>query len=345
MMSSIRKFPTAKPKAIRLSEESLVSIGVAPEEQFPLLVQPCVDNLNLADWAQAHRPLIRERLEKHGALLFRNFNLDSTTRFEQVVRAVAPELIEYGERSSPRTKIAGGVYTSTDHPADQHILLHNEQSYTLNWPMKICFFCVQPAEQRGSTPIADSRNILRRLQPSTVERFEQRGITYVRNYGDGLGLPWQEVFQTHSKAQVEEQCRQTSIEVEWKDGDRLRTRQVRPAVRKHPATGERVWFNHALFFHLSGLEREARESLLAVVSEEDVPFNTFYGDGTPIEPEVLEELREAYAQETVSFTWRQHDLLMLDNVLVAHGRESYVGERKIAVVMAEPYASYARNGG
>ena len=58
---------------------------------------------------------------------------------------------------------------------------------------------------------------------------------YVRNYGDRLGLSWQEAFQTDDKRVVEEHCRRDSIEFEWKDENRLRTKQIRPAVQKTSA--------------------------------------------------------------------------------------------------------------
>jgi alpha-ketoglutarate-dependent taurine dioxygenase len=160
---------------------------------------------------------------------------------------------------------------------------------------------------------------------------------YVRNYGEGLGLPWQEVFQTTEREAVAGQCRHAGIDFEWKNNDRLQTRQVRPAIRRHPQTGEQVWFNHAYFFHLSSLEESTRQAVLATVDEEHVPFNTFYGDGSPIEPYVLDEIKRAYDEETVTFIWQTHDVLMLDNMLVSHGREPYLGQRKIAVAMGQPF--------
>jgi hypothetical protein len=84
------------------------------------------------------------------------------------------------------------------------------------------------------------------------------------------------------------------------------------------------------------VEEDIREGLLAEFEESDLPANTFYGNGTPIEPEVMEHLREAYRRETVSFPWQKGDLLMLDNMLVAHGRAPYSGPRQILVGMAEP---------
>ena len=280
---------------------------------------------------------IRESLARDGALLFRGLNLETVDDFETFARTVSPRLIEYGERSSPRTRISKGIYTSTDHPPDQPIVLHNEQSYTFNWPMKLWFYCAQCAETGGRTPLADSRKILNRLPHEIVERFEQKQIMYVRNYNPGISLSWREAFQTGDRAEVEEYCAQEGIEVEWRDNDRLRTRQVRPAVRRHPQTGERVWFNHGLFFNLSSLEPSARETMLAVVHEDEVPFNTFYGDGAPIEPDVIDEIYNAYDTETVKFDWQRGDLLLIDNMLVAHGREPFTGDRKVLVAMAEPF--------
>lgn len=344
IVTGLNKFKGFKPKAVRVSEGRLVRTGYLEDgETLPLLIQPEVEGLKLAVWAAGQREMIGRELMKHGAILFRGFNVASVAEFEEFARAISPELLEYGERSSPRSRIGGGVYTSTDHPAEQHILLHNEQSYTLNWPMKIWFYCAQPAAQKGRTPIADSRNIFKRLSPQTVQKFQEKQVLYIRNYGEGLGLSWQDVFRTTERAEVEQYCRQAQIEFEWRDEHHLRTRQVRPAIRNHPWTGEPVWFNHAVFFNVYSLDAPTRESMLGVVGEEDLPFNTFYGDGTPIEPSVLEELWQAYSEETKSFSWQQGDVLMLDNMLTAHGREPFVGERKIAVAMAEPFAAIVNN--
>lgn len=80
-----------------------------------------------------------------------------------------------------------------------------------------------------------------------------------------------------------------------------------------------------------------RSSLLAGLTEDDLPFNTYYGDGSPFEAATLDEIRAAYQQETVSFPWQAGDILMVDNMLAAHGREPYTGQRQVLVAMAEPF--------
>src|SRR5262249_19449186 len=145
-------------------------------------------------------------------------------------------------------------------------------------------------------------------------------------------------FHTRDRGEAERYFLSREIEFDWKDGNRLRTRQVRPAVARHPVTGETVWFNHVAFWHVSGLEPALRQVMQEVLEEEDLPYNTYYGDGAPIMPSVIDEIRRAYDEETVTFKWQAGDILMLDNMLVAHGRNSYGGERKILVAMGEPFS-------
>jgi alpha-ketoglutarate-dependent taurine dioxygenase len=326
-----------KRKPISVTREGLVT--TEPLEgggRLPLVMRPSVDGLDLAAWAVNHRDIFKTQLLRHGGILFRNFNISSPDEFEHFVIACSSELLQYRERSSPRTQVSNNIYTSTDYPADQSIFLHNENSYQHIWPMKILFFCMSPPTEGGETPIADCRTVFERIDRNIRQRFSDKGWMLVRNFGGGLSLTWQSVFQTEDKSAVETYCRQAGIETEWR-GDRLRTKQVRRAVARHPATGEMLWFNHAAFFHVSTLDSSTREALLAELEESDLPNNTYYGDGSPIEPSVLEEIREAYRRETISFPWRAGDILMLDNMLVAHGRNPYSGRRKILVAMAEPF--------
>jgi alpha-ketoglutarate-dependent taurine dioxygenase len=337
--SPLSTFKGRNRKTVKLSQEDLVTTGYLDQErQFPLVMRPGTSNIDLPRWSADNRAYLETMLGKYGAILFRGFNLRSAPEFEQLVRAASGEVLEYNERSSPRSQISGRIYTSTDYPPDKQIFLHNEQSYNLVFPMKIFFFCDRAPERDGATPIADTRRVFGRIADEIRERFGERKYMYVRNFGDGFGLSWQEAFQTTRRSEVQQYCRSNRIEYEWKTGDRLRTKQVREVAAKHPTTGEWAWFNHLTFFHISTLDRSIREEMLKAFAEEDLPNNTYYGDGCRIEEEVMEHLREAYEKERVRFDWEEGDVLMLDNMLVAHGREPYTGERRVAVAMAEPKA-------
>jgi alpha-ketoglutarate-dependent taurine dioxygenase len=302
---------------------------------LPLVIEPNAERVDITAWAARNRELVETELLRHGGILFRGFDITTPEAFEQLCRAVSTELLEYNERSSPRTQVSPNVYTSTDYPANQSIFLHNENSYQRTFPQKIFFFCLTPAPTGGETPIADCRKVFQRINPKVRERFIEKGWMYVRNVGDGFGLPWQTIFQTQNPEVVERECCRKGIKVEWKDEQRLRLSTVLPAVMKHPQSGELSWFNHATFFHITTLDPMLRAVLLEEFAEEDLPTNTYYGDGSPIEPEVLEELREIYREQTVSFPYRAGDVILLDNVLTAHGRAPYSGSRKILVAMAD----------
>lgn len=329
-------FKMAGRKTVKLSTTDLVEKSYLDhEEKFPLVIRPAQEGCNLAAWALSNRAAIEAELLSHGAILFRDFQTHDVAGFEQFVKALTDELLEYHERAAPRSEVSRNIYTSTEYPAEHCIPLHHEMSYSHNWPTKIWFFCLQPAREGGRTPIADDRKVFELIDPKIKERFMQKKVMYVRNFGEGVDLTWQETFQTHDRAVVERYCRESYTEFEWRDNNRLHTRQIRQAVAVHPRTGETVWFNHAHMFHVSNLEPLIRASLLSEFKENELPRNAFYGDGSPIESSVLDEIREVYRNAAITFAWQKGDILMLDNFLSSHGRESFVGPRKILVALAE----------
>jgi alpha-ketoglutarate-dependent taurine dioxygenase len=327
---------------IHLPSRGPISISqVRTGEGIPLAVRPEAENADLVSWARSNARFIESLLLQHGALLFRDFNIDSLPVFKEFAESTSAGLMPYSEPSTPRTELTADVYTTTEYPATENISLHNEMSYSHVWPMKIWFHCVTPADSGGETPIGDSRKVFQLLNPDIRESFARRNVMYVRNYGCGMGLPWQTVFGTTSKEVVEKHCRENNIRCEWMGGDRLRTYQVRQAVAKHPRTGEVVWFNQAHIHNINNFSPALREALLSLVEYKDYPLdiNCVYGDGSDIEASALEEIRNAYRQVTISFPWQRGDILMLDNMLVSHGRNSFSGHRKIAVALGEPFAA------
>jgi alpha-ketoglutarate-dependent taurine dioxygenase len=327
-------------KKVTVGRDELVSQRVLdPSLRFPLVISPAMDGVEAAAWAADHREEVEREVHDRGAVLFRGFAVDGEGGFGRFTDQLTSARYEYTYRSTPRTELSKRIYTSTEYPADQHIPLHNEMSYTSRWPLTVWFYCAVPAEEGGETPVADSRRVYRSLDPAIRERFAERGVMYVRNYGQGLDLSWQEVFQTEDRGEAESFCRRSGIDFNWRDGDRLSTRQVCQGVARHPQTGDTVWFNQAHLFHVSSLDDSVRESMLAVFSEEELPRNAYYGDGKPLEDSVLAEIRAAFDEASAAFPWQKNDILMVDNMLLAHGRRPFRGSRKVLVAMAEPHES------
>lgn len=331
------KLKSAKRRAV--SAESRPVEFTKPFGELPLVAFSASNALDIAEWGKENRNAILEKLETCGAILFRNFKVETVEHFQRFISNVCGEPLAYHERSSPRSSVGENIYTSTEHPPDQSIFLHNEQSYNLIFPLKIAFFCVEPPILNGATPIADTRRIFARLRTETKQKFAAKNYCYVRNFSPHIGLSWQTAFQNESRVEVEDYCRRNAIEFEWKNENHLRTRQIRQTIFRHPRSHEEVWFNHLTFFHVSTLPPEIGNALIENLGEENLPNNTFYGDGEAIEPEILEELRTAYEAEKKRFAWQKGDVLLLDNMLVAHGREPFRGNRKIVVAMAEAFDS------
>ncbi|NER79863.1 MAG: amino acid adenylation domain-containing protein, partial [Leptolyngbya sp. SIO1D8] len=331
--AKFKKFKTIKPKPVSLPQKELIKTGyLQPEQNLPYVIQPDGNDIDLADWATNKREVIEKNLLKHGAILFRGFKLDSVPEFEKVASAICPKLFgNYGDL--PREGISNKVYGSTPYPADRAILFHNESSHMHQWPLKIWFFCVQPAQAGGETPIVDCRKVYQLLDPKLRERLEQKQLRYARNYIEGLDVSWQNFFHTDDKETVEAYCRQSGIDFEWLSDNELRTYKICPAISRHPKTGDSVFFNQVQLHHISCLESSVRTSLLSALEEDELPRNVYYGDGSPIEDSVMAEIGEVYEQAKISFLWEKGDILMLDNMLVAHGRNPYIGSRKIVVAM------------
>lgn len=293
---------------------------------------------DLSAWMRDHSAQLKEALHKHGAVLFRGFQVDSTLKFQRTLKFAGGPLLDYIDGNSPRTKQSKGVYTSTEYPADQMISMHNELSYCAKWPDRLYFCCITAPETKGSTTLADCRKILKELDPELVDRFRKKKVLYRRNLhaGYGFGPSWQNTFETEDRAEVEAFCKASEMDFQWNDDDSLTVIQHGKGVHQHPETKEEVWFNQADQFHPTNHPEEYREAMLDMVDgiTEDLPSYATYGDGSVIEDSDLDQVRKVFERNTVHFPWQRGDFLIVDNVLVAHGRDPYTGPRRILVAMS-----------
>jgi alpha-ketoglutarate-dependent taurine dioxygenase len=282
-----------------------------------------------------------QTLQHAGAVLLRGYDIASVQRLARSVEVLGGKPMPYIEGNSPRTRLdSGHVYTSTEHPAEATISLHNELSYSASWPGRLYFCCVTPAATGGHTLIADSAAILASLAPDVRQAFASKGVLYIRNLHGGKGLSlgpsWQDTFETGDRATVQAYCAQQRIEFEWRANDTLRLIARRPATAVHPVTGRQVWFNQADQFHPSTNSAEVFEALVDVFGDDPFAFpqHASFGDGSEISDEVLAHVRDVTERHTLRFDWQRGDCLVIDNMLVSHGRSPFTGEREVLVAMS-----------
>jgi len=279
---------------------------------------------------EENKPQLMDELRTYGAILLLGLS-GGVDEFNDVVSTLGGPQLAYTERSTPRSSVKGNVYTSTEYPASEEIPMHNENSYSDSWPKYLYFLCEVAPVEGGSTPIADSRKVLENIPDSVRERF-CGGVLYTRNYREGLGLTWQEAFQTADHEAVERYCREHGMAAAWTNGE-LRTEALRPATRRAYATDKEVWFNQANLFHPSSLDPEVREALAELYDDSELPRNVYFQDGRPIPDADIGAITKAYRKVALELSWQEGSVLIIDNMRLAHGRRPFTGDRRVLVAM------------
>jgi hypothetical protein len=291
-------------------------------------------------WDEARWDEVRERvgelLAAYGVVRLRGAGIPDTAAFHAAVSGFGSDLIEsYRGGNTPRKALADGVFTSTEYPPRYDISLHNELSYASSWPERLYFCCLDAPDTGGATPVCDGEALLGALSPGVRERFAS-GVVY-RQYlhgGAGLGKSWQDTFETRDEAVVEAFLTESGAEFAWAHDGGLRVAQHRPGVVKNPRTGRDTWFNQADQWHPSNLPDGEGELLLSLTdSVDDLPHWVTYADGTPLSDTDLAEVRAAQRTHRLIEPWQPGDVMVVDNMSVLHGRESFTGTRKVVVSM------------
>ena len=322
------------------------------KRNIPLVIEPKkrVSFEELIAYIQSNREELQEKVLKHTGILFRGFPVDGAGDFNKVIEAFGlGQALNYIGGDSPRDKVKGKVYTSTEAPPSLKIPLHNEMSFIKNYPKHIYFHCQTAAESGGATILGDAREIYRCVKDDVRKRFEERGLRYVSNYYrhdilldivnklQRAHKQWTEVFETEDPKEVERQCQENDFEYEWRK-NWIQVAQQRPAVMQHEVTGESIWFNQAHLYDynpkLVGFWNYLGVKLL-YMRPHTVMHEIYYGDRSPIERKDLYHVMEVLDRCTISYPWEKGDVLILDNVLAMHGRASFSGKRKVLTALTK----------
>jgi alpha-ketoglutarate-dependent taurine dioxygenase len=290
------------------------------------------------EWFAEHRGALRAALDRYGALYFRGFEVDSQG-FEGLMDRLAGDPLPYLGGVSPRTQVHSTVYTSTDAPKELAIVQHHEMGYHSYTPHYVCFYCDTPSPEGGGTPITDGRRFARTLEaafPAVIDELERKGALFVRNYNEANFKSWSKTWHTTDRSELEAILRASGIEWEWITDDWLRTRKLVPAIVRDPLSGARVLFSCVNLWHRSFIV-QMNESVGIPLPDDPAmqPYDSFFGDGTPIPEEFIAFMHEKHAEQMVVIPWQKSDFMVVQNLLTTHGRQSYVPPRKVLVTLRE----------
>lgn len=321
------------------------------EAGIPLVIEPAkpMTISELYTLLKDQNAYFRQQLLKYGALLFRGFPVNNPDDFAGLVTNLgAGSFVHYIGGDSPRKIVKGDVYTSTEAPPSIKIPLHNELSFVKHYPKHIYFYCETAPRERGETIIADARKVYATMDDQVRRLFTDKGLKYISRYyykSQIMNLlnkvqrshkSWSEVFETHSKEEVEKLCRESEFELKWNKNDWLQISQTRPAVMAHPETNEMVWFNQAHLFdfnpRLLGMWRYVGAQLF-YCRKHTKWHEVSFADNSPIPREALYHVMDVLDANTVRFPWQKGDVMVQDNVLSMHGRATFNGPRRVLTAM------------
>ncbi|SNQ51141.1 putative syringomycin biosynthesis enzyme [Frankia canadensis] len=301
-------------------------------------------------WFAGQWETFDELLAEHGALLLRGLPLDGTAAFSELIAHYPPHRGGYAGGATPRDELGRNVYEATRVPAAVDIKLHQEMAYLRHYPAKIAFYCRQRATTDGETIIGDMRAFGRELPERFLDDLAGRGLVYHRNFRDPHTphgcekYPWiyhatlVNGFGTDDHDAIEADCRRLGMDVEWQPDGSLSTRLEKAAFADHPRTHERVYFNHILTQIMDGQWLgDTYEAYLDLYDRAGMPrpYHVTYGDGGQIDEADYRAVADGLAKAVVCFPWEDGDVLLVDNVYTAHGRNPYTGSRDVQVALID----------
>ena len=291
-----------------------------------------------SDWIGGHRAELETQASAHGAILFRGFPLENAADFDAFVAAFHLPNFPYDQSLSNAVRVnwTERVFSANEAPADVIIYLHHEMAQTPIFPSKLFFFCEQPAEAGGETPLCRSDVFYQKLSqrcPEFARKCEQTGLRYTNvmpSENDplsGMGRSWQSTLGAATRDQAESRLQTLNYTWEWLPDGCLRvTTPVLPAVRE--ISPSRKTFFNQLIAAFRGWKDPRNDPSKSIR----------FGDGEPLDQDAMKVAIDLSDELTFDMPWQRGDVVMLDNFVVMHGRRTFRGKRKILASLADAKA-------
>jgi hypothetical protein len=262
----------------------------------------------------------------YGAILFRNFDLNPTI-FEKTINNLNMKEINMFGSAAPRTKIQGTIYTANDSPPSEKIPMHHEMAQTKNPPSHIFFYCEQPSSIGGETPLIDSRKIYDYIYNNHNKIYKElkNGIYYERTlseYDDvssALGKGWKNCYDVKSKKEMEDKLNKLYSVYKWKNNDLWMQTPIMPVFNSIYNDQIEYTFFNSIIAAYNGWN-DSRN-----IGKKSITLS----DGSYLNENFMNDLNEFIEENKIQFKWEKNDLLMIDNRVMMHSRNTFERPRKI----------------
>jgi len=308
-------------------------------DPFPLVLEGHSPQASLGaveSWLDAHRDELCAQAARSGAVLFRGFPVKAAEDFDRFVGAFSLANFAYEDSLSNAVRVnrTPRVFTANEAPASVAIFLHHELAQTPSYPSKLFFFCEQPAETGGATPLCRSDVLWEQLAtrcPKFAQDCLDKGLRYSNvmpsqnDATSGMGRSWQSTLRAQAAGEAEARLASLGYVWEWlADGSLRATTPVLPAVRDL-SPGRRSFFNQLLAAFCGWKD-----------SRNDPSRSISFGDGSPLDRDAVAVAVELSAELTFDIPWQQGDVALVDNFVTMHGRRTFSGTRKVLASLVAP---------
>lgn len=264
------------------------------------------------------------------------------------------------------------VSTASEIPRIFSIPTHLELCFTPHPPPRLYFFAEQPnPPPGGQTPFTDFRQVWRDMPEELKERLITRGMVYQRRYYNARPKmrfrtrkawntdvmqhkSWQDMYETSNRTLVEEMSREQQFTPTWDTRFNLLLTHPADVFKIHPVTQEPYFSTHFNVLHASThivpylwdaqLFNSKKTLLLGAVISlitqlrvhlAGYPYghDVIHADtNTSVSFEDGVTIRKLILKNTWQFDWLKNDVMLLDNLRIAHGRTPWFeGERRVYV--------------
>ena len=321
---------------------------------------PCIDlDLTGSPDTPARRELaahIYEVVDREGGLLVRQTGIDDTGGYGAFLASIDFHHHSYVGGTTPRSTRGNGVYTATELPPAVTLHSHQEMSYLDSVPDYVSFYCERPPDRGQKTNLfVDMRAFDAHLPNEFKERYRGRRARLQRTLASNDPGPtvagrkyWQDSLGTTDRGEAEAIAEEHGWDLTWKaDGSLVILQEPARFFRPHPIHGE-MWCTQAMLINpvtrLRDAQRDGRHEDAARVEEQraadpDGLDQMFLEDGSRIPDADVHLWFDLMMEHETRFALQRGDVLVLDNMLIGHGRSSFEGPRKMFAALGSRRAA------